>query len=539
MPESKYHPSKVVALFVAQFDIRSGYQLVWSKCSVPGMSLDGLDYKALPSGIHEYQKATVLLSHSHQNKLYYGQSRFRQYIVGDQPHEGSIDRDTVKMFSVGVVCDPTASQLAVAHTNWKPNEFINNGWEYSEILDTNLEQFLQEGNYANYDIFERLYQSLTSHITHLSVVPLQPDINHHLLTKLPNFVDLFGPLIFILFKQSLLRKRVLIFNRNHGNNADYLTVNSFSYILSLLTVIPQNIETVSKDEKNNYYSQPIYNVGLNDLTGLDLLKTKAYVASTNDDVLLYQKNLFDIAVIINDEESDYPAIYNHKDMGGALDQKKKLKATVRDYYKFKAIHNELHKSTGSRLTTEFTNKTNMSTDDLNSVHTKISSTSLNQFDDEVADEPAWWVNDATEAVSWRESIWSAFSWFASAGQVVSNTHSEPLSKNDRNGSLDMMQLVNIVGFFHSLTKKWIYLINEIVIEQLEEQNPGDEDASLFSSLTSNHKISLELTYQDLVDMELDPYYAQDVEFVREFVMLYWGSVVENVDIGMGITGICC
>lgn len=88
------------------------------------------------------------------------------------------------------------------------------------------------------------------------------------------------------------------------------------------------------------------------------------------------------------------------------------------------------------------------------------------------------------------------------------------------------------------------------MEQLEDQRGctnndidigGDDDmnASLISSLTSNNKINIELTYQDLVDMELDPYSYQDLDFVRDFVLLYWGSVVDNVEIGIGFNGVCC
>ena len=52
------------------------------------------------------------------------------------------------------------------------------------------------------------------------------------------------------------------------------------------------------------------------------------------------------------------------------------------------------------------------------------------------------------------------------------------------------------------------------------------------------RICLELTYQDVVEMELDPYSNADLEFLKQFVLLYW-EVVDSVEIGMGLNSICC
>ena len=82
----------------------------------------------------------------------------------------------------------------------------------------------------------------------------------------------------------------------------------------------------------------------------------------------------------------------------------------------------------------------------------------------------------------------------------------------------------MVGGFHRLTKKWFYVVEEIVAEAVEEQGEG---------------ATLRLTHQDVVDMELDPYAEQDVSFIEEFVLLYWGSVVDAVEIGIGFENICC
>ena len=239
----------------------------------------------------------------------------------------------------------------------------------------------------------------------------------------------------------------------------------------------------------------------------------------------------------------------------------RVKATLKDYHKFKLIYKQL-------LTRTRSHTTNASTDDLASIKTSNSNVSsrgwgFNSQKDEtyLEAEPTWWMDSATCPISWREYVWSAFSWFASAGTVgedsttLENNDDHPSrpinndesSLNDEDSRRKLIQLVEIVGRFHMLTKKWFYLMNEIIREELDEQTQAgastftqsDSNGPLLMNMDEDSKISIELTYQDIIDMELDPYSEQDLQFVKDFVILYWGSVVKNVEIGIGLSGICC
>lgn len=44
--------SKVVAVFFTEFDMKSGYKLLWSSTS-KDVPLEGIEYKSFPSGIHD------------------------------------------------------------------------------------------------------------------------------------------------------------------------------------------------------------------------------------------------------------------------------------------------------------------------------------------------------------------------------------------------------------------------------------------------------------------------------------------------------
>lgn len=158
--------SNIIALFIAEFDVRSGYKLVHQEAKVAGFDFDGLEYKVLPSGIQEFGTSTVLFSHWFQGKVYYGLSKYYQYIIGDD----SRDRNNVKMFAMGVLCEPKPSV-------WKPNEFIDNGWEYADAIHQKLVSFVHLGEYVG-----------------LKGIPkVVPNVDNHLLTNLPGNVSIFGP----------------------------------------------------------------------------------------------------------------------------------------------------------------------------------------------------------------------------------------------------------------------------------------------------------------------------------------------------------
>lgn len=283
---------------------------------------------------------------------------------------------------------------------------------------------------------------------------------------------------------------------------------------------------------------------------------------------MYQRNIFDYATFIPCEEDNEPFIIgskhlinNHGHTPTLSDGE--LKATLKDYYKFKLVYKDyfnIHRKSGSSL---------QDNDDTSSIKTKSSSfstrfgsqfmklTNPKEFG-EIDLEPSWWLETATSPISWREYIWSAFSWFASAGSVESSykngedeceENREGINEDDDNvssGSSDelkknFIELVEIIGNFHKLTKKWFYLINEVVSDVLDVELIEGTSQSLLSGNVHQleKKIKIELTYQDIIDMELDPYSHEDLEFVKQFVLLYWNETVESVEIGLGLSGICC
>lgn len=516
-----YNTPKAVALFLVKFDRRQGYELAWSK-STNDISFEGLEYKAFPSGIHLYEENTIYISQQHESTTYYGLSRFKQLNLN---HGSDNDRSKLKMYSLGVLMEPLKNQ-------WQPNNAGNIGWEHLDAIDDTLVAFLKD---EKIDLLEELFSKLTGS-GHLDVrkTPANP-IAHHPLFKLPTILSAVGPLIFPIFKAALLRKRILVINHSsqsgdllhEGNNRDYGTVGALVYLITVISAVPQDVVGNFVDK---LFSKPLYTLGLHD-TDSPALKEPGYIGSTSDEILKLQKNLYDIAILMPTSDFDLCELASGEDAGKAE------KATFNDYTKFLKLYKKLPLVNGGS-----------NNDDLSSIRTSTSFLSALRFgasEDTLAPfEPQWWRRSATTPMSWREYLWLAFAWFASAGTTnrsATEQYLETLEEDQQAKSINQQftDLTQIVSQFHSLAKKWFVLIDEIVTETLEDNGYNERRSSLLMEAPLQRKITLELAIQDIVDMELDPYSEQDIEFVKDFVLFYWANVIDDVEIGIGLHGFCC
>ncbi|MCH0630030.1 DUF2347 domain-containing protein [Kocuria palustris] len=510
-----YTPAKVVAVFLAQFDVKKGYTMVWQKSQDPHLVMEGLDYKVLPLGIHEFEKTSVVFSvekTKHKGQFYYGVARFQQLIVDND----TSDRKNVLMYLLGVVCDPHSTQ-------WQPNQFIEMGWEYIDVLSGAVSKFEHDRDHQELD---KVYDKLTGLTLPGQNLDLaKTAVKHHMLTQLPNFISKVGPLVFPLFKHALLRHQILFFNNeNHqrpGN--DYYLIYAYDYILSLISVVPHDVKAVGQSVEA-YYLPPLYNVGLNQ----EFWHVPGYIATTNDDILMYNKSASDVVVLLNGNE--HALMYLLKDTTG-----NQLGPVQR------ALRRDRSKLRRLVANSEPAESNLSNTDDLRLIHSLMSSYDENDTELQVVgrfpcldkSEPAWWLLEACHPMLWRELLWQAWSWFALAGRGVNDGDDERgFEDRDVGCSVDFLQLVAIVGYFHGLTRRYFALINEIIAEQLSLE--GIDSVSQLQN-----KISITVTYQDLIDMDLDPYSNDDHEFIENFVLKYFSHVVSEVEVGMVFANICC
>lgn len=554
-----YTPPQVVAVFLAKFDMRLGYQLVWSRGEV---ALDGIEYKALLSGVHERSAATIYLTHESRGTLHYGMARFRRLNLNAP---GGTDRQLVRMYSLGVLTQPPAVQ-------WKPNEYASGGWEYLGAVDAAVRAYAADENQVH---LEQLWGAIGTQRAAAPDLLQVPGGGGHPLLKTAAVLAAVGPLIFPIYKAALLRQLVLIFTHPGGGEAEageaeadeaneaeagvaghaaaaaqipgaeeagaqgaehiplqpqvqpphaegtdpFALSGALAYLVALISVVPQDVRFEPRDDIHLLSSQPLYTVGLHDIDSGVFAHHPGFVASTSDDILKHQRHLYDVAVHMPGAPAQECRVY-----AGAPAHP--VRATFNDYGKFRRVYRRLPDSDDHN--------------DAASVHTASLLFSALRYggDPPGAWEPAWWLRRATLPMSWREYIWLALAWFASAGTTdrraggdSARAPADDTAGDDDAGArsprLLVVRLTHVVGYFHKLTKKWFYLVEEIVAEALEERAPGAG------------KITLQLTHQDMTDMELDPYAHQDLTFVRQFVLLYWGLVVDEVEIGLGLQRVLC
>lgn len=527
LSESAYFGTlpKVACVFLAQFDVKLGYKLVWSSLANDS-EISGIEASALPSGIHEYSATTVYLTHKIRGRLHYGFARFRQVDRNPESNHNvaATDRLLVKMYSLGVLVEPLKGEF------WPPLQYLTLGWEYTAAVDSTLVDFLNDEDLS---LLPRLAELLLG--STLSVPKTPPSYDNHPLSKLPAVLSLVGPLIFPLYKAALLRKRILIFGSSSSQASNELlsdysttrdpgTAGALAYIISLLSVVPRDVHLDMSTQTVSKFLQPLYTKGLSDLASDFYNEYPGYIATTGDEIMKMQTMVYDIALLL--PLGDCSSCH----MNSSAAQNVLMKSTYNDYSKFLKLYLRLPQ--GSLGGTAIT-------DDLASIKTSssiLSALGLGYFaesKEKLLWEPQWWLAEATSPMSWREYVWLAFAWFASAGATnreaetidLTETNLRPIEEDVKNL---MVRLTEIVGQFHRLTKKWFYIVDEIVSEMIE-----------YVQSDAHGLLVLELTLQDVVDMELDPYSLQDLEFIREFVLTYWGDSVSDVDIGLGVNGICC
>jgi hypothetical protein len=254
----------IVAVFVVQFDIRKGNVVEWRYPEE--VNLEGTEFKCIASGSHNISKDFIYFK---QGQLF-GLSCFEKLPVQSEEERG------VRMKSVGL--------LAVGY------------------LDLHLHQpFLQRqariqvetpGDYGSLEEYLAHYQSPR----HSNSVPRpfhngqhrtssdQPSAHEvvHPVGAISQYLQYFGPHIFILWKLALLKKRVLIFSPPPIGVVCYRV-----YCTCLLTghVLRGNLDLDCN---------PLFYVNVNDIDSLQ--STRHYVACTSEQILQSKTELYDVFV---------------------------------------------------------------------------------------------------------------------------------------------------------------------------------------------------------------------------------------------------
>ncbi|MCJ1311522.1 hypothetical protein MMC25_005194 [Agyrium rufum] len=434
----------ISALFLVQFDDRAGYTLAWRQASGDIDLADSVEYKSLPSGLHNVEEDIVYFIH---DEKHVGISAF-----ANQPKDGRA-RGAL-MLSVGALVPLSHGRLG---RSWKLAEPLK---ELAKLLiqDTSKTESLQDfwdNNHTSGTDADGLRQSPFTAITQQYRQQSQPESSpngkgkgrrraasnasmaaaqrqglpsHHPALSLPNFVDKFGPLIYPVYKAALLRKRILLLTQ-----APIEQACNFAYDISVLSGIPVSVSDSLPLEPLPIRLDPLFSIGVRDIDSLSRPTDSSghgadphygWVACSTDDVLSTKSSLYDILVSLppayskNAKEKVWPKLQFSPNMRRP---KHDIKASQRDLRRYRTLRQNLHRSTREIATPRpSSDSRRQSTFDAEEQADESSSPLLlssRHNTHETYDDASSTIDEKLiEPQSWSALAYTSFMWWASAGE---------------------------------------------------------------------------------------------------------------------------
>lgn len=415
---------------------------------------------------------------------------------------------------------------------------------------------------------------------------------YHPALSLPDFVENFGPLIFPLYRASLLRKRILImteapvqiscdYGRSHYPIAETLANSYQVYALALLSSLPQSLSPFfDQDGAPPLRPRPIFNVGIHDIPFLSTNSDtfSSWIACTTDNVLATKTDLFDILVTMPTTHSPHnpQKIFPKIEIVHRVDAQPRatklitLRATQRDARRFVLLRDGLR-----RLSSAESEQDQELTDNIDDAASTFSSSSI------------------IEPLSWPRLAYTSFLWWASAGEKRTGLSEDEEEQDEQDTSLlpnavgqagpgllshpglqsneiDQPREIALIAYFRRLTTLIFTTLADAVarqdaIDESDEDPPAGEyrddpdddddndldaeiEAESFSAdrdtnpllpAPSNDKAEdlppVSITSTDISEMGLDMWSATDRVFLEELLQIWWGR---RADVN-GVRIRCC
>lgn len=404
---------------------------------------------------------------------------------------------------------------------------------------------------------------------------------YHPALSLPDFLENFGPLIFPLYRASLVRRRILIVTEAPvQKTCDYGTSDRIKcclsriadcylvYGLALLSSLPQSLSPFfDQDGAPPLRPRPLFNVGIHDIPFLESNTdaSASWIACTTDNVLATKTDLFDVLVTLpssnakHNPQKAFPKIsIVHRFAGQKKPAKLSvLRATQRDARRFVLLRDGL-----CRLSSAESQDNNDSADNVETAST-FSSSSI------------------VEPLSWPRLAYTSFLWWASAGEKRTGLSEDEDEQDEQDTSLlttsqdgqlshpglqsneiDQPREIALIAYFRRLTTLIFTTLADAVArqdavddtdevpageyrddpdEEIEGSSIGgtafsagrDDDPLLSTNDRDNvndkqEPTSVSITSADIAEMGLDVWSATDRIFMEELLQVWWGRNA-NVD----------
>lgn len=315
MAPAKDELPEIVAVLVAAFHSRQGYQILWSKGQV---DLSGCEYKTLPSGVDKVQEDVIYFTKS----TCIGLAAYKN-LQAPAMH----GRQDFYCISIAVLIQNDSSNLR--------HQRLNRIWLYNSVLRDLADRF--DPANPDYKELEKLYTSnravpdesnalrkrahanlrghsppaspVLSHrssfkdyqsfraerqvtqVKTTSLLPSQELSNLHPVLSLHDCISLFGPLILPVYRAALARRRILL-----TSDAPIQRACHFIYNIMLISAIPNNTGTMTRPLP----LKQLFCIGLNDIPFLESLALDAdnpgWIAVTTDSIFEKKTQLYDLLI---------------------------------------------------------------------------------------------------------------------------------------------------------------------------------------------------------------------------------------------------
>lgn len=512
------------------------YKLAWQR-TVPGLELDGVEFKCLPSGLHSVKEDLVYFVQG----THAGVSAFVQK-KADAQHRNAV-----------LVCVGALVPLAYGR--------LGRSWSYApELRRLAREQVRDGSDCRGLELFWTRHKDTESRPTSSLGAPpgqngaerkrkrAQSDASGHLSTgaqltpdlpalSMTDLLQSFGPLIFPIHRAALLRKRILLL----GSPPVQKTCN-FVYNLSILANLPRSLEDVIQSDSPHSLSRirPFFSVGVHDIPFLSgEQQERNWLACTTDDILGEKKTLYDVIVRFPSQAAagrQFPQILTSDG--------KKVKATQRDLRRYRLLRAEVHSAADSQhpYTDNHGDQDAANGDDGESLIRPLLRTSTDRLLSEVhrAADPGDHL--VCEPVSWSAMAYNGVIWWASAGEMAAWESEE--AKADRElldeipepGELmsytenvelqettqrRIAEATVLTAYFHHITTAILQTLADVVADADDETEEGVADEEIV------------VTSEDVRRMGLDVWSAEDDDFVTQAARLYFDREAK-VDEGQGV-----
>ncbi|KAL8852835.1 MAG: hypothetical protein Q9221_002344 [Calogaya cf. arnoldii] len=569
-------PPQIAALFLIDFDVKAGYTVAWKR-SIPGLDIaDSVEYKSLPSGLHDVQEDTVYFVHGDD---YAGISSFVKGEAGEFERNarmlavgvliplsyGRLGKswkyaDELKSLAKKLVKDPTETDL-LDHV-WQEHQWREGEHDHPTSAEASPSAQREKRKQAKSSPNGQP-QTRNRAVSSASALapPGQTLSPHHPALSLSTYLDTFGPLVFPLYKAALLRKRVLLLG-----HAPVELACHFAYNISILSTLPSTLHNLLPLSPLPTRLRPLFSVGVHDIPTLttgsrnsvprETLENEGqaygWVACTTDGILGTKDHLYDTLVTLPS-----PSSMDHENQTNKAWPKIRgkrcvdVKATQRDARRYRALRQDLghyHSST-SRPPSSQQPFVERYTDSPSPEHDSApllqlpSLSHLPTDPDPPPPEPDQ--TDILESQSWSALAYNSFMWWASAGEkrtdreeeaeydssLLANldspgdTPSPGMSRGTRRGGgLEGEGRIGfemaVIGYFHRLTVLILRTLSDVVDAANDDDGEGGSLGE--GSRGGGEEADVVVQVDDMTRMGLDIWSESDRVFVEELVDFYWG-----------------